>query len=536
MSQLLIEDIAIALNKAPEQLNDLELRNLCILIDWSLALTTHQKDISFTPLLKEIKLSQDEYSRLASIIVEAVKSNTFPELHQLKPDSSTMDNLFERLGKLLGVSSEVIQNIDTGFISDYESKIKEKGLVYTNFLTYKKSLSHVETATINDIQLVMKKKHRWLDELPILYFDQKNNVMRVDNIVAMNANIEPNAHFYYLLDLLYSLSNFTNLYGRVIDHNDLQRICFQLQLLAPHIIPDIYIDQTLQDLIHKIKDKPAVLTLKKMLSELIILHSEMRAWKTFTHFKVQEPIHRIILMSYEDVADEEIIRTVNMMYRNHPLENIAVSYSADDARLVLTPFTLQVIGHGTIQSENNFNANLGPFRGNAVTTGQQLAELVNGCPMITHVRLSCCFAGKLGNTPNLATLYEKFRELTATSKEYRRKFLLTTHNDLNPTNSPFANHTAAINCWNAINKHNRELSMTVSPGIIEPDEAIGHLIWKAAPSDLEAEQGVKEITISTSQGPKCLHLWQIKQRALKNATNTGESISLTKRISQLFLT
>jgi len=527
VSRLLIENIAIELGKNPSDLSDLDRRNFCILIDWCLTLITFQPGNSSTPLLKNIELSNEEASRLTAILANEIHHKAFPELDELKPDTDKMDAMFKRLGLRLGFENDIVDDVMTGFISDYELSIKEKGLVYTEYLTYKASLSREEIAALSVIKIGIKDRHRWLSSSPAFALDHAQKAITIENICSLQPPISPTAHFSYALDLLHSLTNFQHQYRRKFTDNDLQLLCNQLKSTATKITPDTLIIQTLTEVIQKINNPTIKDQMQRLLTDFIVKCPELRQWKLLSSFE-PTTITRVILMGYQDIVDDEIISTVNMMYQNHPDENIAVTYSAQDVHLMKTPFTLQVIGHGVITSAQNFDANLGPFRGNATITGAQLAHLVNANPFITHLRLSCCFSGKLTESHLLGTLKVK-REI-----QDRSSYVFTTHDQIDQSNSPFANNTAAVSCWNAINKQGREISMTVSPGIIEPDEGMGHMIYKSAPSDIAFEKGVKEIHISTNNGAKSLPLWQLK-KAIKKAKDTKKPNSLVKRMSRLFI-
>lgn len=530
MSKLLIEDIAVALNTNPHELSDLERRNLCILIDWTMTLLTHRPGESSTPLLSSpLELSDETTANVTAIIVKAIQENTFPELRELKPDSEKMDNMFKRLGKLLGFSNEVIDDIDTGFISDYESRIKSNGLVYTTFLTYRKSLGVDEQKSLDMIQYNLAKAHPWQTKKPLFHFDAQYSTLKIENALSDNSNTSYYQQFHYLLDLLHSVTYFQHQYNQTISFECVQQLSGHLRHLAPKIIPDKYVEKILTNIIQTIKTKVIAEELRKILCDFVMHQPQLRSWKTYDSYAQNIPVHRIILMGHEDIVDEEIIRTVDMIYKNHPHENIAVTYSPNDVSLVQNPFTLQVIGHGVIADEQSFNANLGPFRGNATVTGQQLADLVNRCPLVSHVRLSCCFSGKLSQIGILDPLTEKQRSVKTNNPECRKSFTLPTTNLLSTANSPFAHGTAAISCWNAIDKQNRKISITVSPGIIEPDEMIGHMVWKESLSDLASEMGVKEICITNSNDRKYLPLLELKKKIqLQQETELAEQFNKTK--------
>lgn len=198
-----------------------------------------------------------------------------------------------------------------------------------------------------------------------------------------------------------------------------------------------------------------------------------------------------------------------MLLKKYANENIIVTFDVADVTNVNTrnasvnkTFTLHAIGHGSVAANQKMNANIGPYRGDAAMVGNKIATLVNACGLIDHVRITGCFSGLMRENANLDMLQEKKHVNVTMNEEYRRTLTLVTDSDLNDTNSPFLGSTVAVNCWNGIDKSKRQISMTVSPGIIEPDKEFGRMMWKSTLSAPKDHEGIKEVRVTTTQGPK----------------------------------
>ncbi len=532
MKKILIESIAQALSKDPLSLSSLELRKLCILIDWTMAFETYQQGNTFTPLLSDnIRLSDERLGKLSSQLISAIQADGFAELDLSKPDSEQMDDMFQRLGVFLEYSQPIINDMlnGTGFISDYERKIQEKGLVYTDFLQYKKQLTQFDLNILNQITAELALEYPWLKNQSLVWHNSNNNTIEINTQLLIPQHVTANEKALFILALLKKLFSFKRNNGFEISEHCLQFLNEQLkqsisQLTGESNLFIIFkpIEMALTELVRQSKNWSINSELCAHLANIIMHCPALRGWTTLSQFRSDQPIHRIILMGHEDVADDEVTATVNMMKMNHPNENIVITYTPDDVIKTNlrnqffsnTPFTLQVIGHGTQQSGSDFSANLGSFRGDAVTTGRALAQLVNTCRNIHHVRLSCCFSGQIDTEEmKAATLFEKERPKHSDASEVRKTFTLVNNGFLTAENCPFLLKTAATSCWNALELNGRPMSMTVSPGIIEPDEHIGRMVWKPSIDDLAV--GVKEIRVTTENGPKYLPSWQGQSKALK---------------------
>jgi len=492
--KLLIENVAASLRMNLTELDDLQLRKLCILIDWTLTLFTYQPGNSITPLLSGNILLADD---LTHKLTDAIQADGFNELNEQNPDSEQMDDMFKRLGHHLGFSDDVICNVDTGFISDYEKGLADKGLVYTNYLTYKKKLSSQEQKALGTIEQQLRRQYPWLNVLPIFQLDNNSCISVFNALNNTSSTVTALETYLFSLELLNQLAWFQRTFKRNVSAESVLAISSYLSAQLDSLPVSKEIEQGLTQLISQSKKSPQVDLLRETLARYLARYPELRDWKNLEHFPAQ-PIHRIILLGYQDVADEEIIRVINLMYRKHPHENIAVTFNPEDVKKINNPFTLQVIGHGNVEDPNTINANLGPFRGNARRTGLKVAELVNACPHIMHVRLSSCFSGKLtGN--NLDRLSEKRRTLDQVASHARRTLSMMLNDNLTPNNSPFVDYCPAVSCWNAIrNKEDRSIMMTVSPGIIEPEEALGCMVWKTSTYDATFERGIKDIHLTSA--------------------------------------
>lgn len=497
-----------------------------------MAFETYQHGNTFTPLLSDkIELSDATVETLSSQLISAIQADGFAELDLLKPDSEQMDDMFQRLGIFLGYSQPIIDDMlsRTGFISDYEKQIQEQGLVYTDHLQYKKQLTHFDLNSLNQITAELALDYPWLINQSLVWHNPNNNTIEINTKLLIPQHVTAIEKALFILALLQKLVSFKRNNGFDISEHCLQFLNEQLKQSLSQLTSEsnryiIFkpIEISLSELINQSKKLPINSELCAHLGKIITHCPALRGWKTLSECRLDQPIHRIILMGYEDVTDDEVTATVNMMKKNHPNENIAITYTPDD--VVKTnlrnqifanfPFTLQVIGHGTQQSGSNFTANLGSFRGDAVTTGRALAQLVNACANIHHVRLSCCFSGQVdAEQMKAVTLFEKERPQHSDARDVRKTFTLVSNGILTAENCPFLLKTAAMSCWNALQLNGRNISMTVSPGIIEPDEHVGRMVWKPSIDDLAV--GVKEMRVTTDNGPKYLPSWQGQSKAPK---------------------
>lgn len=529
MGKLRIESLAQALGKDPLTLTSIELRKLCILIDWTMALETAQPGESVTtPLLSDnISLTDLRAAYLSMSLVSAIKNDGFLELNELKPDYELMDDMLQRLGMHLGYTQKTIDIIreGAGFIRDYEDQIQNQGLVYTDYLYYKKQLSPNDLNTINQFFSDFARHYPWLSNQSLAGYNQNTFAIELNPQLVIPNDVTHANKISFILELLRNLAVFEKNYRYKVSEVSLQFLSTLLNQFVSEAVresssPSSFkiIATSLSTLINQSKNWCIKNDLCGLLAHLLTRQPTLRGWKTLALCKPDQPVHRVILMGYEDVADDEVTLTVDVMLKNHPNENIVITYTPDDVikanfhnqQLGNIPFTLQTIGHGTQQSNGEFTANLGSFRGNAVSTGKAVAQLVNECSNIHHVRLSCCFSGQV-DPQNMYTvaMIEKQRPADAEARQARKTFTLVNSGTLTQENSPFAMNTAAISCWNAIQSKDRKISMTVSPGIIEPDEELSLMIWKLSIDDHAI--GVKEIRVTTENGPKFLPAWQHHQ-------------------------
>lgn len=158
-------------------------------------------------------------------------------------------------------------------------------------------------------------------------------------------------------------------------------------------------------------------------------------------------------------------------------------------------------GHTCSFSESFVNSNLGPFRGPAEETGKKVAELVSQCHNITHVRLTGCATGKMRDDATLEEMTEKHRPDNFPDKDVRRTLIyIHPDNFTQKNNHVFFEKAAAVSCWNNINKENRQLTMTVSPNILQ---AIENKPYMQSYFYLtKMDEGIKEIQVKTSETAK----------------------------------
>lgn len=156
-------------------------------------------------------------------------------------------------------------------------------------------------------------------------------------------------------------------------------------------------------------------------------------------------------------------------------------------------------GHTTKHDGSFVNSNLGPFRGAATQTGKMVAQLVNQCNNIMHVRLTSCSSGALKEDATLENMTEKYRSEDIPDRE-RRRVLTFIHPDnfAGEADDPFLPNTAAVHCWNHMAK-NKALTMTVSPAILSAYSVIGQLqpYMMSGFSEIASHRGIKEIQVKT---------------------------------------
>ncbi|MGE3318212.1 MAG: hypothetical protein AB7I18_02860 [Candidatus Berkiella sp.] len=542
MAHLLIEDVLRDLGKDPSKLSLLEKRKYCILVDWALALSQKQN----TPYLNKVDLPQDEVDKLRKGIVTALTqdSQSFVDLDKPKPDSEEMDDMFDSLAQCLNLEKG---EIDTGFISDYISILSKKGLVHTEspdlqYSPFTKDVI-VENITKNlneQYEMLKSKKLFTAKRNEYFAYDSENKVLDIINLDTLShtnklaANHAAKLIIFYLRimngfkaikaaqNIEFSQGTMLALYDKMkplIKYLDVNNVA---DIQAAQLISELMKTITPRDSKDKLKSK-----MGEALSELlfkfpqVIVFSDPRInhpsypdckFQTMSNFaeieKQKKPVDRVILISGEDLANEESMRSLEVILLKHPNENIIVTYKPEDIKIIDqynkalgAQFTLNVVGHGSLEGEKTLNANLGPYRGSAATTGQKLAVLVNECSQVNHLRITGCFTGLLRDDAELKKYPLVPKEKYATS-EISRTFTMESTSDLTDANSPFVDTSVAVHCWNAIDKKGREISMTVSPGIIEPEQSLGRMVWKSSSRSNPDHHGIKEVRITTPQGPK----------------------------------
>lgn len=541
MSHLLIEDLLKDLGKDPSKLSLLEKRKYCILVDWALALSQKEN----TPFLKKVDLSQDEVDRLRKGIVTALtqESDSFNDLNKQKPDSEEMDNMFDALAECLKLPKD---DIDTGFISDYDRMLNQNGLVHTESQDLQYSPFTKDAVVLNATRSLNEQYEKLranklftAKRKDFFTYNSGNKCLDIINFDTLShTNKLAVAHAADLM-LLYlrvmsSLKHISKVQNIPISEDTMLALCDKVKLLIRNLDvakkEDILAAREIAALMKEVMPRDSKDKLKtKMgdaLSELLFKFPQAITFRdprinnpqfpnakfqTMLDFKEiaekKRSVDRVILIGGDDLANDESMRSLEVILLKHPNENIIVTCNPEDIKRINeynkelgVQFTLNVVGHGSLEGEKNLNANLGPYRGMAATTGQKLAVLVNDCSQVNHVRITGCFTGLLKDKADLSK-YPFVPKEKYERSEISRTFTMVSDSDLTDANSPFVDTSVAVHCWNAINKKGRELSMTVSPGIIEPDEAIGRMVWKSGKTNL-AHQGIKEVRVTTSQGPK----------------------------------
>lgn len=530
MAKVLIEDIARAMEQDPAQLTALQSRKYCILIDLALVMLNASKlEDLYTPRLKQINIDDEQRQQIIDTIAKALKAGEFKELDLQNPKSEMLDNMREQLGKYLGCSQATVDKIieDAGFISDYEREIKKNGFVYTESLSYQPRFDP------NDIDVKNQNKN-----LKLAYDKLKVNKLftaNVDNIITENSNMQlcvnqieslsaakrlapshASELIIFYLEIIKSLNAIHVKQNVSIYEEDIKKLLNNITPLIEHISPTsdnqeavLKINLLLRAILPKDKKAPLQPKIAKMLSQMMVNHPVLRNFQTLGSIDKNAPIDRVILLGSEDLADQEVMTSLEVLLKKHPNENIIVTFDVADVTNVNTrnasvnkTFTLHAIGHGSVAANQKMNANIGPYRGDAAMVGNKISTLVNACGLIDHVRITGCFSGLMRENANLDLLREKKHVNVTMNEEYRRTLTLVTDSDLNDTNSPFLGSTVAVSCWNGIDKSKRQISMTVSPGIIEPDKEFGRMMWKSSPGVPSEQHGIKEVRVTTSEGPK----------------------------------
>lgn len=530
MPNVLIEDIAKAMDQDPTQLTALQSRKYCILIDLALVMLNASKlEDLYTPRLKPINIDVEQRQQIIDTIAKALKSGEFKELDLQKPDSEMLDNMREKLGEYLGCSQATVNKVieSAGFISDYEREIKQNGFVYTESLAYQPRFDP------NDVDVKNHNRHlkQAYDKLKV----KKLFTANVDNFITENSNMQlvvnpieslsaakklapshASELVIFYLEIIKSLNAIQVKQNLTIYEEHVKKLLNNIAPLIEYISPTgenqmavLEINQLLRGILPKDKKAPLQPKIAKMLSQMMVNHPILRNFQTLSSIDKNVPIDRVILLGSEDLADQEVMTSLEVLLKKHANENIIVTFDVADVTNVNTrnasvnkTFTLHAIGHGSVAANQKMNANIGPYRGDAAMVGNKIATLVNACGLIDHVRITGCFSGLMRENANLDMLQEKKHVNVTMNEEYRRTLTLVTDSDLNDTNSPFLGSTVAVNCWNGIDKSKRQISMTVSPGIIEPDKEFGRMMWKSTLSAPKDHEGIKEVRVTTTQGPK----------------------------------
>lgn len=530
MPNVLIEDIAKAMDQDPTQLTALQSRKYCILIDLALVMLNASKlEDLYTPRLKPINIDVEQRQQIIDTIAKALKSGEFKELDLQKPDSEMLDNMREKLGEYLGCSQATVNKVieSAGFISDYEREIKQNGFVYTESLAYQPRFDP------NDVDVKNHNRHlkQAYDKLKV----KKLFTANVDDFITENSNMQlvvnpieslsaakklapshASELVIFYLEIIKSLNAIQVKQNLTIYEEHVKKLLNNIVPLIEYISPTgenqmavLEINQLLRGILPKDKKAPLQPKIAKMLSQMMVNHPILRNFQTLSSIDKNVPIDRVILLGSEDLADQEVMTSLEVLLKKHANENIIVTFDVADVTKVNTrnasvnkTFTLHAIGHGSVAANQKMNANIGPYRGDAAMVGNKIATLVNACGLIDHVRITGCFSGLMRENANLDMLREKKHVNVTMNEEYRRTLTLVTDSDLNDTNSPFLGSTVAVNCWNSIDKSKRQISMTVSPGIIEPDKEFGRMMWKSTLSAPKDHEGIKEVRVTTTQGPK----------------------------------
>lgn len=253
---------------------------------------------------------------------------------------------------------------------------------------------------------------------------------------------------------------------------------------------------------------------------------ELRAYLMMGHPALREnwvlpcentkPVDRVILISLKDLKDREVVDTINLMVKKHADENIVVTFEPKDVVEVNQlnqkngerHFKLQIIGHGSVAKNTGEKPTIttkevGPFRSSSARlAGMEVAKLVNQCSLINHIKLTACFSGLLNDDVEI-----KETDLVIKAKKAelsdRKTYTLVIDKAKKLDGKLFSAQSPALACWNALKLENRDMSLTVSPSIIEVGPKGEHLIWKKT-DYVQSGDGIKNIHITTENGPKKL--------------------------------
>lgn len=533
MPRLLVEDLANSLGKDPSKLKASEFRIYLILIDWALALETNWHQ---TPYLAKVDIDQEKINKIKVVLVTAIAGEQFKKLEG-KPDLNDMDDMFIELATAFGVKERaelMVNEGSTASMADYELKIAKGAYIHSDTLTYvpelPKANPKVKAATAQLLALYNQLKELKVftaNREEFIEYNKEKKALDIIKIDQLNpstkkiTNKDATQLVLFYLTLMSTFKTYNELSTIKIAEGVFKDIYKHInpliQLLKSNDIEMVQIARLMRDLMPNDSKNIMKTKLGKGLSQLIMNNQTLRGspytqagfFKIFAEIHKDKPIDRVILIGPEDLANEEVIKTINMILTKHSNENIVITFDKDEIpkidqhnKMLDKSFTLNVVGHGSLKGEKELNANLGPFRGIASKTGMELATLVNLCTNINHLRITGCFTGLIKKDADLKK-YEEFKEKPRTEFiNELRTFTMKTSGELNEINSPFVDTTVAVNCWNNINKENREISMTVSPGLIEPDEEIKHMAWPRAKNADKSDTWIKEICITTPEGPK----------------------------------
>lgn len=527
MRSLFVEDLAVALNEDVNSLSPKQHRNLCIMLDWALEINALQKDSEysvFSQLLSNPnQLTETEYQTLYQRLIQAHRAGVFRSLES--EDEPDMEKSIDDFCSYLEATDSLLKNklqLFVASLKEYEQALIAQPKAYSRSLEYKQDFSQTEhvlkevsvelKVLLNSIGMELDTcsipAHNWLT-LNTSHVIETNPVLQSFLRMCFISGNEISTVQVYL-QMMLKISRLKKATNLKVSEETLQ---FFLDLVAPLLEKPCFSNMSFEQakaLETLLRDLHATLELHSLMREklahlfanFVMKNKTVRLWNTPTDLLSKNmPIHRVILFGAEDIADPEIWITISMMIAKHSQENIAVTCYDSDVKEVnkqKASFVLQVIGHGKWEAQESIHSNLGPYRGDAQKTAREVASLANMCLGINHIRLSSCFSGAVAEASEaLNELHEKEQSLI----EGMRTLTLTTNLPLTP-NKPFLPYSAAFLCWNNLRKNNREISLTASPGIIEPDQALGHLTWCKSSVKPRNDDGIKEIRITTPKGPK----------------------------------
>lgn len=547
MSKLLVEKLAAAFGLDPSTLSSSQYRNLCIIIDFTLEIKETQKNSQYNPFNKLLShpniLEEKEVENLLIQLAAANKEGIFTSLEASNPP---LEEILEKLCQHLEVKDSnligpLLSNVPSD-IKEYERALAENKSAYTEGLQFKRDSTQT-LATLKKFSSFLSREYEILCKKPFpdsqalaFAFNEEQSMVEVKNLKAIHFLPKSDKKGYFLnksdaslpppvsliKHLLITLSMMNQLKKelncKAISEENVKEIIAQLKPLFRENLNLSPTDQRdIRDLLKKVHDfLPRNDSNRKALAELIsafvMEYPSLRSWKKLQEFKDKDMIHRVILLSKDDIADAEVNATLALMIKKHPRENIVITFEPKDVieinrrnKLNNVPFTLQVVGHGSLkQEDHSINANLGPFRGSALETGKKVAELVNKCPLIDHVRLTGCFTARVQEE---ADLEDHFFEKDLPSGREDRTLTTIPDAPLSKT-QVFLPQSAIVSCWDNINKENREIYLTASPGIIEADNDAGHMVWRSSDSKKRVDDHVKDIHISTPKSRKAQAILQ----------------------------